>query len=286
MDKKSKRRKKEKKRKENIQKILELKERREELEKELSVLDKEKKKRFLIKNLRIFKEACNFVMPYVVVGGVLSGFIAYSGGGWPVINDNIVKYKENDLEYSTGDDLLLESHYRTFNWGDNSLPDSTLIIKTPWKKDNDQYKRFIRTYSIPDNMDESLYEAIIKKDYQKINDLLEYDEEVETRNTEIVNNSKNYEVEAKIYTKNIEDVLNYPESNSRNVFVTVLEAFITALFGSGLAKIRDFDFRDELRRIDNLYMYEIRMIIPVEDELLLVNEEIDRLTKSIGGLRI
>ena len=143
-----------------------------------------------------------------------------------------MKYKENDLEFSTGDDLLLESHYRTFNWVDNSLPDSTLIIKTPWKKDNDQYKRFIRTYNIPDNMDESLYEAIIKKDYQKINDLLEYDEEFETRNTEIVNNSKNYEVEAKIYTKNIEDVLNYPESTSRNVFVTVLEAFITALLVS------------------------------------------------------
>ena len=271
-------------RKTKIKELEELKLKVLELENKISEQKKENFKQFNIRNLKVFANVCNFAAPFVISTGITIGLFKLFGGGFPFHSDEITKYKVYNLDFQTEGNITMDEEYRTDQLFDESLPDNSLVIYTPWEEQDEQYIRYKREYNLEDTTTLDLYNAVLDEDYNYISlNLKDYQEEKQIVN-EINPEEKNgYFMEASLHMFDKEDVLKYDETALKNIVITIIELVLSLGIGGAIAHFRDFDFRYELRQTNEYYAYKIYAIEPLKQELEETNEKILSLLRKKGG---
>lgn len=271
-------------RKVQIRELQKLKEQAELLEKRIHEQKKENFKQLNIRNLKIFGNTCNFIAPFVISTGITVGVFRLFGGGLPFHSDEVIKYKEYDLDFQTSGYVTMDESYRTNRWFDDSLPSNELIIYTPWELQDGQYVRFKREYDIEKLSTLDLYDAVLDENYEYIKEnLKEYKEERQVVNSIEETEGTDYFFQASLHTLDKDDVLKYNETDLKNTVITVVELILGLGVGAVIAHLRDFEYLWELERVNDHYRYNIKAIKPMEQELSETKGKILSLSKSKDG---
>lgn len=183
---------------------------------------KERYKKFHIRNLKVFKNICLLSLPFVISTSIMS-FVSYECSlGIPFYVDNIYKYKVYSLDRDKNN-ICIEEDYRSIF---DDLSKNSLIVYSPWKRENDGYIRFKREYDV-NNVTADLVDAIMNADYDYIENLDDYKEEKQVINRiELSNND--YQIDAQLHIMDKNDYLQVPESDGENFLVTL----VISLLGS------------------------------------------------------
>lgn len=276
-----------KKRQKQILKFQNLKLNAKELEKKIAEQKKENFKQLNIRNLKIFKNTCNFLAPFVLTTGITVGAFAALGGGLPFHLDQVVKNKTYSLEYQTNGYAVMNESYRNkFEdmWSDEEIPESELIIYTPWELKDGQYIRYKLEYNIDKLNTLDLYNAVLNEDYQYIEkNLKEYKEEIQISNKIEEFEENTYFFDANLYFEDKSDSIKYNETYLKNIIITIVELIVGIGSGAFIAWIRDFNYRYQLSSAINGYKRGIKDIRPMEEELKNTNQKILSLSKRLGG---
>lgn len=271
-------------RKVQIRELQKLKEEAELLEKKIQEQKKENFKQLNIRNLKIFGNTCNFIAPFVISTGITVGVFRLFGGGLPFHSDEVVKYKQYDLDFQTSGYVTMDESYRTNRWFDDSLPSNELIIYTPWEFQDGQYVRFKREYDIEKLSTLDLYDAVLDENYEYIKEnLKECKEERQVVNSIEETEGNDYFFQASLHMLDKDDVLKYNETDLKNTVITVIELILGLGVGAVIAHLRDFEYLWELERVNDRYRYNIKAIKPMEQELSETKGKILSLSKSKGG---
>ena len=263
-----------------FQELNKLKEQQKELEKKVEDDRIAKEKGFHIRNLKIFKDTCNVLLPYVICASISVGGIFLLQGGLPVKRDEIKKAKYTTLNIEEqGESPVLETHYGTYGIWASDLSSSTIILKSPWEEVDGEYIRYKRIYDITSNKNE-IINLILEKDYKRLfEELSEYKEEIEKANY-IAGENNGYSVEGNIYLRDNKDLITFPESTTKNVVITLLELILTLGIGAAVAWNRYFDYFDSIEGTN--YRYHIKIETLERDLVKLeeTNEKILALTRK------
>lgn len=253
------------------------------LKKELQEkIENEKKAKaigFHIRNLKIFRDTCNALMPVVVCAGITIGGIYALKGGLPFKRDMVNKAEYTVVSFDEQDDSpIMETNYRSFGISSRVPLESKITIYSPWEEKDGIYTRYKRVYNIQEKHDE-IIETILKRDYKKLfEELLEYKEEVETSNY-VIDGEEEYTIEGTIRYLNKEKLLPVLEDTDKNVFITMIELCIIFGIGGTIVKSRDFDYIYAVSDDINEYEVIVNALKGDIEELGNTNNRIQTLRK-------
>lgn len=177
----------------------------------------------MIKNLRLMKKKCEFVAPYILSTGIIIGAFKVLGHGFPFIIDENKKHKLYTLETTQNGNVMITEEYAKYGLFDN-LPNSKIIIYTPWEQEGEKYIRTKKQYVIDELTSVEIYYAVLNKDYEYItNNLKDYKEEKQIV-TDIYHVEPNdYIIDSKLYVTDNNDTQIQYESNIHNIMITISE---------------------------------------------------------------
>lgn len=233
---------------------------KKELAERIELERKEKAKGFHIRNLKVFRDTCNALVPYVVCAGISVGGLFLLKGGLPFHRDNInlAHYSVLTIE-DQGENQILETEYRRYGTIYEFPTVGEITIYSPWEEKDGLYTRYKRTYSISENHQE-IIDAALKKDYKKLfEELGDYKEEIESSN-HIKEGEDDYTIEGSIYYLNKEDLLTIPEDVAKNVIITIIELLITFGLGGLIAYNRDFEYTYAISEDLREYRTKVRVL--------------------------
>lgn len=265
----SNRKKKNKNRKLNA-KILELEELKRQilvLEAKLQEQEKENFKQFNIRNLKVFVNTCNFISPFVLSTVLTTGVFFFFGQGLPFYLDKITKYKTYNLDYQTDGNVTITEEYLTYRLIDGDFPASSLVVYTPWEKQDEYYVRFKKEYDIDDRDLKTLdlYNAILDEDYNYVlENLKEYKEEKQVINEIGLKLENDYLFDAELHILDANDILVYNETDSKNIRTTICDLILALGIGSVIAYFRSFNLLDEIGKINSDYSNKITLVKPLK----------------------
>lgn len=270
-------------RNQQIRELKQLQQLKHDLELKIAEQKSENFKQLNIRNLKVFTNTCNFIAPFVISAGLTVGAFSLCGGGLPFHSDKITKYKIYNLDFETKGYVTMDEEYRTNNWFDESLPENSLTIYSPWEKQDSQYVRFKREYDINSLATLDLYNAVLDEDYEYISENLKDYKEEEQVTSEIDSKKPNdYFFKASFHMLDKEDVLKYNETDLKNIIITIIELVLGLGCGGAVAHFRNYEYLYTLKRINDHYHYEIKATKPMEQELHETNKKILSLAKSKG----
>lgn len=239
-------------------------------------------KEFHIRNLKVFLGACNFLIPFVIVGGIATGGGKVLNGGFPFYRDDITRYKMYEFEYETDKDINLTTKYGRDDWLSDYPTASSLTVKTPWKRDGNDYYRYNREYVLSGDYFLNLSQAILREDYEYISEnYKDFSEEKEVSNS-APENEDSYFIEAKLSGVDREDFIKFPESFRKNCVITILEVVGTLGLGAYISHVRDYDFLDDISDVNDDYQSNIKDIKPLLSELEETKKKVLKLTNKVG----
>lgn len=241
-------------------------------------------KQFNIRNLKVLANTCKFLTPFVISTGIIVGTFSLFSGGLPFYLDEITTYKFYSMEMQQDGHLTMDNEYIQRRWFDNGFPFNSLVVYTPWKSMDGQYVRAKRDYDIDKLTTLDLYNAIANRDYNYISENLKnYKEEKQIINEIYLEEKNDYVFEASLYLIDKNDVLKYPETDFKNIIITIIELVLGLGIGSLAAYIRDYDFLYELKSINGNYKVNISLLKKMQKELADTEKKILSLTKAKGG---
>ncbi len=245
-------------------------------------------KNLKIYNKRIFKTIGSFVLstlPFTLCFAVISGMVFLAGGGLPFIKDDIKKYNYVDGQMDSLGNCSIESEYlQIFDDSDDSEYCEVLVY-TPWKKQDDQsYERTTYKYEFdPSDINMSnIQEYISKADYKSIDSLSE-EKLISYEVTQNLNEDEmhaDYLIMGNFYYKDGEDVIYVPESNSDNIFVSIIITIVSV--GLEIA----FYFGSDRELFDNVYYsihYGENNIEDIKKLKLKLKKKKEELEQAKGG---
>ena len=266
-----------------IYELQKLKERKLQLERQIPKQRLENIKQFNIRNLKIFGNTCNFITPFVISTGLTIGAFYLLDGGFPFHTDEVVTYKEYNLDYETNSDIIMEESYIKYGILDETQS-SKLIVYTPWEYKDGQYTRYKRIYNISQVQTLDLFDAVLDENYDYVKEnLKDYEEEIQVTNYIDSLEDNGYFFKASLNMLDIDDILKYDESVKRNIIITIIEMIIGLGIGCFVAHSRDFDYLDSLRKTNSNYRYKTINVKAMQKELETVNEKILSLSINKGG---
>ena len=252
---------------------------KKELEERIELEKAAKAKGFHIRNLNVFKDTCNALIPYVVCAGISVGGFLLLQGGLPFHRDNInlAHYSVLTME-DQGKNPILETEYRRYGWAYQLTTEGEITIYTPWEEKDGSYTRYKRTYSISENQQE-IIASVLKKDYKKLfEELGDYKEEIETTN-HIHEGEDDYTIEGKIYYLHNKDRLTIPEDVAKNVIITFIELLVTFGLGYTFAYNRDFEYTYAINEDLREYRAKVRVLKNDLEKLEETNNKVLTLTR-------
>jgi len=213
-----------------------------------SLINKEK----YLNIIKKFVSVCNFAAPFIITSGLTIGGIKFFGGGFPVVIDDISKSKKYTLEAEFNGDIEVKEEYIKTKVFFEDLDTNKLRVYFPYiLEDNGEYKRVIRDYKMLDVFE--VYKSLLNND---INSLLfnvvEYNEIVEK--TKVINEEDNkYYVEAFINYIDYSNTLMVPETEFKNLLITLTSLILSFSISGYIMKCRDFRLKPSLRKVDSEY---------------------------------
>ena len=248
-------------REERIKELQELKKEAKRLDEKISEQKQENFKQLNIRNLKIFGNTCNFLVPFVISTGVTVGAFSLFGGGLPFYKDKVIKYKVYDLDYETNGSITMEESYRTNRWIDDDLASNELVIYTPWEYSDGQYVRYKREYNVDEIDTLDLFWAVLEKNYDYISEKIkDYKEEVQISDSLMTTLGEDWFIRASLHMLDEEDILDYNETNFKNIVITAIELIIGLCAGGVLVLSRNFDYLGEVEDANLDYQEYIEMI--------------------------
>lgn len=257
--------------------LNQLKAQKTQLETKLTMQKAYNSEHLKIRNLRIFKSTCNLLIPFVISAGVIVGAGKVIADGLPFYVDEITKYKTYSMEYQSDAFVTLDEQYKKF-----STAESSLVVYTPWELENDKYVREKREYDLDGFNNLELFDAVLKEDYDHLLELIknyEYKLERQTINS-IDEEKKDYYFEASLNMIDKEDTLTYRESDSINLGGSYAELILILLFGCLFTIIREFDYLEEIRKINSTYRHSRKDLEPIKQEIQQLNQKILSLSQG------
>ena len=272
--------KRDKRRAEYQRQLKELNRIKAQLEAKVSADRKEVFKKFHIRNLRIFRDTCNFLLPFVVCAGISVGGLYALEGGLPVKKDDLTRNKRVYFSVDTPEEkTYLKEEYAYTGIFSNGEASSKITIVSPWEKRDDYYVRFTREYSISKNKKE-IIQAILQKDYSTLVDLLSNYTEIEETTNHPTSLDEEYIIKGNIIFIDEEDKITFPESTAKNIIITLVEVAFTLLVGGVVAHNRYFSYIDALETDQRNYRVCLRAYKKHQEELEETNGKILALTRG------
>ena len=269
------------KRAEYKKQLNELRELKEILERKVANKRKEAIKGFHIRNLQVFRDTCNFLAPFVLCAGISVGGLYFLEGGLPIKNDEITRFKKTDFTIEEqGEYPSLKEEYVYSGIFSSEIPESIIIINTPWEAKDDYYVKHIREYNITANQEE-IIKSILQKDYQGLYEQLSNYKEIEEITNHPLSLEDKYTISGSIHFINKEDKITFPESTKKNIVITIIEAILTLTVGGTIAYRRNFSYLESLNDDQYDYQFALNAYHEAQDELIETNEKI--LTLKRGG---
>lgn len=268
---------------EHLREIKSLKEKISEYEREILDGKEQNLKQLHIRNLKIFVGVGNLLMPFVVVGGLTVGGFKFCGGGFPFYRDEITKCKKHSLEYETDAEINIKSEYVVNEWYSDSLPSDSLVLYTPWHKEDGSFVRIKREYDLPDECFFDLSEAVLHNDYNYIDENYNNFKEEKEVSDILPKEENDYYIQTGIYELDEEDILKYPETDGKNKIITIVECIIILGIGGVIVKKRNYSFLGDIKEIKDDYNSNIKDIDELEEKLANTKEKLLVLTKKNGG---
>lgn len=263
------------KHKAKVRELEELKLKALELESKIIEQKKENFKQLNIRNLKGLANTCNFLAPFVISAGLTVGGFNLFGGGLPFKLDKITKYKVYNMDYQTDGDIEIDEKYQTNRWFDSSLPSNTLIVHTPWEKQDEKYVRFKREYNITNLTTLNLFNAVLNEDSSYIlQNLEDYKEEKQVVNELNPKEDNDYIIEASLHMLDEKDILKYNETDLKNIVISIVELILGLGIGGAFAYFRKFNYLHELKEANRVYSYNISIIKTMKQELKDINQKI------------
>ena len=270
-------------REERIKELQELKEEAKRLDEKISEQKQENFKQLNIRNLKIFGNTCNFLVPFVISTGVTVGAFSLFGGGLPFYKDKVIKYKVYDLDYETNGSITMEESYRTNRWIDDGLASNELVIYTPWEYSDGQYVRYKREYNVDEIDTLDLFWAVLEKNYDYISEKIkDYKEEVQISDSLMTTLGEDWFVRASLHMLDEEDILDYNETNFKNMVITAIELIIGLCVGGVLVRFRNFDYLGRVEDANLDYQEYVEEIQKMQKKLTVTNQKILSLSKKVG----
>ena len=257
---------------------------RVELEAKLAQSRRKAIKAFHVRNLKIFRDTCNFVLPFVVCTGLMVGTTTLLGFGLPIKQDDFKRPKLANLQIEAqGEYKSYDEEYVSYNPVFDSVKSSNLTLYSPWEQQEDGlYRRFKRVYNSL-GPEEELISAILRNDYETVVSLLSnYDEEIQTVN--MINEEPCYKIEGEIHFLNKNDYLTYTEKSGEDIVLTIVDAIIALAIGSLIAYKRDFSVQYAYERDCQDFRIECKAYKKDKEKLKELDEKILSL-KNNGGRR-
>ena len=266
----------------NSHKVQELKDIKLQLENKLEKQKKDKIKKWHIRNLKIVKSTCKFLVPFVISTGITVGTVKLFGGGYPFHLDKIKKYKLYQLNYDTNGCIEMNEEY--IKWGIFSTLDSnSLVVYSKWQEENGKYTRYKREYEIGNLKSKELLDAILNKDYSYIeNKLTNFKEEIQITNQINEKQINDYIIEANLYILDKDDTLVYDELYLTNIITTFADIIFGLVVGGLISREKYYNYKYEIRMAINGYKYIIESVQETTEELEKTNQKILSLSK-FGG---
>ncbi len=270
-------------REERIKELQELKKEAKRLDEKISEQKQENFKQLNIRNLKIFGNTCNFLVPFVISTGVTVGAFSLFGGGLPFYKDKVIKYKVYDLDYETNGSITMEESYRTNRWIDDGLASNELVIYTPWEYSDGQYVRYKREYNVDEIDTLDLFWAVLEKNYDYISEKIkDYKEEVQISDSLMTTLGEDWFVRASLHMLDEEDILDYNETNFKNMVITAIELIIGLCAGGVLVRFRNFDYLGKVEDANLDYQEYVEEIQKMQKKLTVTNQKILSLSKKVG----
>ena len=270
-------------REERIKELQELKKEAKRLDEKISEQKQENFKQLNIRNLKIFGNTCNFLVPFVISTGVTVGAFSLFGGGLPFYKDKVIKYKVYDLDYETNGSITMEESYRTNRWIDDDLASNELVIYTPWEYSDGQYVRYKREYNVDEIDTLDLFWAVLEKNYDYISEKIkDYKEEVQISDSLMTTLGEDWFVRASLHMFDEEDILDYNETNFKNIVITAIELIIGLCAGGVLVLSRNFDYLGKVEDANLDYQEYVEEIQKMQKKLTVTNQKILSLSKKVG----
>lgn len=274
-------------REERIKKLQELRREAKCLEKKMSEQKQENFKQLNIRNLKIFGNTCNFLAPFAISTGITVGAFSLFGGGLPFYKDKVIKYKVYDLDYETNGSITMDESYRTNRWIDDDLASNELVIYTPWEYSNGQYVRYKREYNVDEINTLDLFWAVLEKNYGYISEKIkDYKEEVQISDSLMTTLGEDWFVRASLHMLDEEDILDYNETNFKNIVITVAELIIGLCAGGVLVLSRNFDYFGKVEDANLDYQEYVEEIREMQKKLTMTNQKILSLSKKVGKVNV
>ena len=270
-------------REERIKELQELKKEAKRLDEKISEQKQENFKQLNIRNLKIFGNTCNFLVPFVISTGVTVGAFSLFGGGLPFYKDKVIKYKVYDLDYETNGSITMEESYRTNRWIEDGLASNELVIYTPWEYTDGQYVRYKREYNVDEIDTLDLFWAVLEKNYDYISEKIkDYKEEVQISDSLMTTLGEDWFIRASLHMLDEEDILDYNETNFKNMVITAIELIIGLCAGGVLVLSRNFDYLGEVEDANLDYQEYVEEIQKMQKKLTVTNQKILSLSKKVG----
>lgn len=261
--------------KENLEKLEEQKIR---IEQKLEIAKSYRTEEKIVKTLTIFGHSCNFLAPFILMAGLSIGGMKLIGKGYPFILDDVIKKKQYTLEIESDGIINIEEEYI---FKTNTQENYRLTEYTPWKKEEDIYKRKIKTYDIVSEHFPMLYNAVVSGNLEMYLNENEdnFKEEQETVNESPILYEKSL-IEGTLVYVDAKDTIIVPERISDNLLITLVELCFSIAGGSILAYKRDYKFIKSLKSTMDEYKKYIKSIERLEQEAKDIQQQIMILKKT------
>lgn len=197
-------------------------------------------KTLVAQNFRLLKGIANFSLPFILTGAITCGCFAAFYGGLPFVQDDIKKYKRYDVACEHSEIISMQTSFVSKYWFDEEILENEMVVYTPWTYDGNTYTREIVTFDVDDKYNDSLMQSLLSRDGEALIEV----GKISSREEETSNLPKDLDdtfyIDAILHQIDKKDILSFPESELKNIIITIIEAVITLGAGSFIAYKRDF----------------------------------------------
>ena len=252
--------------------LLELKKEVEDLERQIKYEKLVNLKNVLIRETLINGRRLQWIAPFILTAGIMTGCFKLFGAGFPFYRDDVKAYLHTMKEFDNAGNVRYEEQYGEFN----SLTHQ-INHYTKWEDaGNGFYTRRVESYKLSDITDENVL-SLFEKDNLTIEDIFgnKVSSVKETKNnlTEEELMQGEY-LEATIYNKDENDYIMVKEEIDDNVGFSVLFVLFTILAELGPAYYRYekssfdydevvYDIREKYKKVD---IEKVKKLLEIKKE--------------------
>jgi len=255
----------------NMTRSEKLHEKKEMLKMELASLKKQNLINFWKRQFFITANRAKKISPYILVGAVLLGGLKGLDLGAPFKEDDEVRVKKYNLDYSKDKEIYMESSYVLDTVFQNPDKDNYIKIYYPWTMANaSEVARFVYTYELK-NVSLELFEKVKAGDINYLLENLQYTSgQIERQSSMPYDNG--FLVEAKLATFDNDDTLIVEEGNLKNILVTLAFYILFFVYGAKLTNLLNFDLSAAINEVKckypNVSLWELQeKILKLEKEI-------------------